>query len=151
MACPSHWWGCADHYTGLNEKWDHGEIWCTEATARLTCHFTGVAPALMRHLAFDTPTVVHGAPPRMPKALAPDTPYCRRTGCVRSRCRQHVHVYSREQHDVRNLAAQPRRSFRVCGPSRHACHCKLQLRGTCATSTAIGTAGTAAAPESQVQ
>ena len=51
----------ADHYSGLNERWNHGEIWCTPATARLTCHITGVSSALMRVLEFDKPTQVHGA------------------------------------------------------------------------------------------
>ena len=52
----------ADHYTGLNENWSRGPIYCSDTTARLVAHMLGVSPQFLTPLPLDTPTLIAGAP-----------------------------------------------------------------------------------------
>lgn len=50
----------ADHYTGISETWSAGPIYCSEVTARLVVHLTGVAQGLVRPLPMDAPQMIQG-------------------------------------------------------------------------------------------
>eukprot|EP00045_Choanoeca_perplexa_P016616 m.225524 g.225524 ORF g.225524 m.225524 type:complete len:1472 (+) comp17310_c0_seq1:157-4572(+) len=45
----------ADHYGGLNEKWQAGPIYCSPATAKLVIEFLEVDPKYIHSLDFDAP------------------------------------------------------------------------------------------------
>eukprot|EP00198_Chlamydomonas_reinhardtii_P008670 XP_001698007.1 predicted protein [Chlamydomonas reinhardtii] len=50
----------SDHYTGLSEAWCAGPVYCSELTARLVAHLTGVSTAWLRPLPLGRPVVVEG-------------------------------------------------------------------------------------------
>ena len=62
---------CADHYTGLSEKWSQGPIYCTEVTGKLVCHITGVHERFINVLPMDTEVTIHGV-----KVTAVDANHC---------------------------------------------------------------------------
>ena len=74
--CPWAPPAAADHYTGLNENWSRGPIYCSDTTARLVAHMLGVSPQFLCPLPLDTPTLIAGAP--CPAALLPRA---RAAGC----------------------------------------------------------------------
>ena len=62
---------CADHYTGLSEKWSQGPIYCTEVTGKLVCHITGVHERFINVLPMNTEVTIHGV-----KVTAVDANHC---------------------------------------------------------------------------
>lgn len=51
---------CADHYTGINENWSAGPIYCSEVTAQLVVHLTGVQQQFVHPLPMEKPVVIQG-------------------------------------------------------------------------------------------
>ena len=49
----------SDHYTGLNNKFNKGNIYCTEITYRLATSYLGVSPNVFRILKPGAPINVH--------------------------------------------------------------------------------------------
>ncbi|GIL67665.1 hypothetical protein Vafri_21002, partial [Volvox africanus] len=50
----------SDHYSGLNDNWCNGPIYCSETTARLVVHLCGVDPSHLRPLPMKQPVMVAG-------------------------------------------------------------------------------------------
>jgi hypothetical protein len=52
-----------DHYTGINENWSAGPIYCSEVTAQLVVHLTGVQQQFVHPLPMEKPVAIHGMLP----------------------------------------------------------------------------------------
>lgn len=50
----------ADHYTGLNENWSAGVIYCSPITAALAEHLAGVPAKYLQPLQLNTPCTIEG-------------------------------------------------------------------------------------------
>ena len=50
----------SDHYGGLSEAWSAGPVYCSETTAALAHHLTGVGHEWLRPLPMNTPCDVEG-------------------------------------------------------------------------------------------
>lgn len=50
----------ADHYGGLNERWEAGPIFCSDVTGALVAHMLGVDPRYIHKLPMDRPVTVQG-------------------------------------------------------------------------------------------
>jgi hypothetical protein len=81
---------CADHYTGINENWSAGPIYCSEVTAQLVVHLTGVQQQFVHPLPMEKPMVIQGAihTTALPKSHLTPPPtrwphaYCAPTQCT---------------------------------------------------------------------
>ena len=60
----------ADHYGGLNERWEAGAIFCSEVTGALVDHMLGVDPQYIHRLPMDRPVTVQGVKPLPPNVAA---------------------------------------------------------------------------------